>query len=111
MFEKLLSALPFNPGTVQQLSFYARRLKAERSIRRVGVVFLVLAFFVQFFAFFSPPQATLADSPNDLINGGLGSPSEAAANAYTYCVNNTEEYQQLLAYYGITCNRLEDANS
>ncbi|HEY1646095.1 MAG TPA: hypothetical protein VGF75_07095, partial [Candidatus Saccharimonadales bacterium] len=105
MFDKLLSALPFNPGSIQQLSFYAHRVRKEQSVRRIGLVFIVLAFLVQFFAFVSPPSPTLADSPNDLIDGGFSSAAEAASD----CTSNVEDYGTILANYGITCAKVASA--
>ena len=99
MFEKLLSSLPYNPSLVQQLSFYGRRMKRESSVRRTGVAFLLLAFMVQFFAFISPPQPTLASTSNDIINGGITSAVDAAGK----CNADTQSYQKILTYYGISC--------
>jgi uncharacterized repeat protein (TIGR01451 family) len=107
MFEKLLSSLPFNPGAVEQIAFYAKRVRSEQAIRRVGLVFIVLAFLVQFFAFASPPQSTSADSPNDLVNGGFSSAAEAASD----CQSNVGGYGTMLSYYGITCSDVASANT
>ncbi|MDB5184240.1 MAG: hypothetical protein JWN38_48 [Candidatus Saccharibacteria bacterium] len=107
MFEKLLAALPYNPSLVQQLSFYGRRLRREQAVRRAGVVVLLLAFFVQFFAVMSPPQSSLAQSPNDLINGGITS----AADAANHCRANTTNYGTILANYGISCDALAAAGT
>ena len=67
MFKKLLSNLPFNPSLIGQVSFYAKRMHQETAIRRVGLIFVLLAFFVQFFAVISPPEPSLAASGNDII--------------------------------------------
>ncbi len=105
MFEKLLSQLPYNPGLAHQVSFYSRRMREEASIRRTGMVFIVLAFFVQFFAVLSPPQPSVAASANDLVNGGISSGQEAAVA----CHNNTRGFGNIMAYYGIPCGDLRDA--
>src|SRR5665213_3265290 len=99
MFEKLLSLLPYNPSLAHQLAFYSRRMREEASIRRVGLVFVVLAFLVQFFAVISPPQPTVASSSSDLINGGFVQKSEAVSA----CTSNAKDYQTILANYGISC--------
>lgn len=106
MLEKFLSQLPYNPNLLQQFSFYAKRLHQERAVRRVGLFFVLLAFFVQFFAFISPPQATMARSNNDLIDGGISS----ASNAASYCRNDTANYGTILSYYGISCNDVARAS-
>lgn len=105
MFEKLISLLPYNPGLLHQMSFYARRMRQEAQIRRTGLIFIVLAFMVQFFAVISPPVATTAASNNDLINGGFTSASEAARD----CNSNLEDYATILKNYDISCKQV--ANS
>jgi uncharacterized repeat protein (TIGR01451 family) len=102
MFEKLVALLPFNPSLAHDLAFYGRRMREESSIRRTGMVFIVLAFLVQFFAVLSPPQPTVADSVNDLINGGISS----AAEAKDYCVRDVRDYKKILNYYGIDCSEV-----
>ncbi len=107
MFEKLLSLLPYNPALAHQLVFYSRRMRQEAAIRRIGVVFIVLAFMVQFFAFASPPQPTSAASTNDLINGGISSAADAKRN----CDKNVQNYRDIMAYYGITCADIGSAGT
>jgi uncharacterized repeat protein (TIGR01451 family) len=107
MFEKLLSLLPYNPGLSHQMAFYSRRMREEASIRRIGTVFIFLAFLVQFFAVLSPPQPTVAASSNDLINGGISSRAEAVSA----CRDNTHHYGDVLEYYGISCSDVADADS
>jgi hypothetical protein len=102
MFKKLLSNLPFNPSLINQVSFYMQRLKREAAIRRLGVVFMVLAVLVQIVAIASPPQPTLASSSNDIINGGFGSQFEGTAD----CVNNIQGYRDILARFSITCDNV-----
>jgi hypothetical protein len=65
MFRKLVSALPFSPAMVGQLGFYARRLQREQFIRRLGLLFVVLAVAVQFLTLFRPPEPTVASSPTN----------------------------------------------
>jgi uncharacterized repeat protein (TIGR01451 family) len=99
MFEKLLSLLPYSPAMSHQMAFYSRRMREEASIRRIGTVFIFLAFLVQFFAVLNPPQPTVAASSNDLINGGISSRAEAVST----CQNNTHHYGDIMEYYGISC--------
>lgn len=105
MFEKLLSVLPYNPGLLHQMSFYSRRMREESLIRRTGLVFIVLAFMIQFFAVINPPVSTVAASNNDLINGGFSSAADAASD----CRNNVQGYKDILNYYGITCDEVANA--
>lgn len=106
MFEKLLSNLPYNPSLVHQLSFYAKRMRREEGIRRTGLVFMVLAFFVQFFAVVAPPVATVAYSSNDMINGGI----QTQAEAVTACKQNTKNYGDVLWNFGISCSDVANAS-
>jgi uncharacterized repeat protein (TIGR01451 family) len=105
MFEKLISLLPYNPSMVHQLAFYGRRMREESSIRRIGLFFIAMAFLVQFFAVLSPAQSTVADSTNDLVNGGFSSAAEAAND----CRSNIENYGTILANYGISCAKVASA--
>jgi len=107
MFDKLLSNLPFNPGLIDQMAFYARRMRKEQSIRRLGLIFTSMALVIQFLAVFSPAQPSLAASNNDLINGGISSASEAAA----FCQNNVGSYGDILSNYGISCSDVAHAGT
>ncbi len=69
MFRKLVTNLPFNPGLMNQIGFYADRLRQEKSIRRLSFVFMALAMAVQSLAILAPPERSLAYSTNHIING------------------------------------------
>jgi uncharacterized repeat protein (TIGR01451 family) len=112
MFEKLVSLLSYNPSAVHQLAFYGQRLRGEAAIRRTGLIFIVLAFLVQFFAVLSPPQASVAASVNDLVNGGFNSAAEAAADCRSNVgANYGIGYGDILANYGITCDMVGNAST
>lgn len=76
MFRKLVSNVSFSPALVGQLSFYARRLRQEEAVRRLGLIFTVLALVVQSFAVFSAPEPANAASSNDMVYGGITSRSD-----------------------------------
>jgi len=103
MFEKLLAILPSNPGVAHQLAFYARRMREEAAIRRVGMFFIVMAFFIQFFAVLSPPVSTSAYSSNDLIDGGVSS-TNGKAEIVSHCRNNVKSYGDVMHTFGISCD-------
>lgn len=108
MFEKLLSQVPYNPGLAHHLAFYGRRMHQEASIRRLGVVFIALAFIVQSIAVLSPPQSAVASSNNDLINGGFSTPAEA----YNKCMSNdSDNFGSIVHYFGIKCEDLKNAST
>ena len=101
MFKKLLSNLPYNPSLISQVGFYTKRLKAESSIRRMGVIMLVLSVVVQGFAIASPVRPAQA-STNDMFPGGFANQA-AAVNA---CNANSYDFKTILAYFGINCQDL-----
>lgn len=105
MFEKLLAVLPYNPGLAEQVSFYGRRMREEATIRRTGMIFIVLAFMVQFFAVLNPPKPAAAASTNDLVYGGISSAQEAANK----CNANIRGYGKIMDYYGIPCSDIANA--
>ncbi len=106
MFEKLLSVLPYTPGLMPQLAFYSRRMREEASIRRTGLVFLALAFFIQFFAVLVPPQSTVAASDNDMLYGGFNTRLEAKRR----CLAGEKNYGTIMHYFGITCKDIGAAD-
>lgn len=101
MFKKLLSNLPFNPSLINQVSFYTHRMKQEAAIRRMSVVFIVMAMLVQFSAVAFPPQQTLAASGNDIIPGGVTSQSEAV----NWCRTNLE-IETIYKNFGASCDAI-----
>ena len=80
MFKKLVSNLPFSPSLLPQLSFYAKRLGKENSIRRIGMVFAVVGLLAQSFISISPPVSASRPSTTDIIYGGIGTSEQAAKN-------------------------------
>ncbi len=107
MFKKLLSNLPYNPSLIGQVSFYAKRMHHEASVRQMGAIMMTLAMVLQLFAVFSPPQPTLASSNSDLISGGITS----KADAVSHCRQNTRHYKDILEHFGITCADISDSKS
>lgn len=108
MFEKFLSLVPYNPGMVHHLAFYGRRMREEASIRRLGTVFLVLAFVVQSIAVINPPASASQCSDNDMLPCGLTS-NHPAQEAHDKCVANKNGYMAALHYYGISCKSFDSA--
>lgn len=99
MFRRLLSNLPFNPSLIGQIGFYAKRLKQEAAVRRIGILFLVLSIGVQLFAAVVPSQPTLARSGNDILPGGFSSQSQAVSQ----CKSNAYNFKKILDHFGIDC--------
>ncbi len=106
MFKKLLSNLAFNPSLINQVAFYGKRLKAESSVRRIGVAFLVLGLGVQIFAAAVPSEPTLAASNNDIIYGGVSSKADAVAK----CNSGERGFKSILDHFGVDCAALNAGN-
>lgn len=76
MLNRLISNLPFNPSLVEEFSFYTNRLKKEASVRRLGVIMIILSMLVQIFALSFPAEKSLAASSNDIVEGGVKTKAE-----------------------------------
>ncbi len=102
MFNKLLSNLPFNPGLIQQVVFYGKRLHRETAIRKVGFAFIAMTMILQIFAVMKPAQASVSCDPsgNDIIHCGFNSKQEAI----NHCKANSQGISTILKYYGISCD-------
>ncbi len=105
MFEEIVSELRYDKSKLSKLSGFLKRVRKEKSLRLFGLFFILLTFMVQFFAVINPPTPTIAGSSNDLLNGGFSSASQAA----NFCENNTQDFRNILNYYGITCKMVSQA--
>lgn len=105
MFRKIVSNLPFSPGLVGQIGFYARRLRREQFTRKLGLVFTVLALVVQSFAIFSPPEPANAASSSDFVRGGVRTLNEMLA-AY-----DSSDLKDVFTYAGITREEIANAQN
>jgi uncharacterized repeat protein (TIGR01451 family) len=70
MFRKLVSNIPFSPSLINQVGFYARRLKKEEFTRKLGLIFTVILLVIQSVTVFVPAKPTIAASTNDIVFGG-----------------------------------------
>lgn len=107
MFRKLVSNLPFNPSLLETVSFYAKRVKQEQSLRRLGFGFFALAMFIQMFAVIAPPEPTLAESANDIIRGGFTEKDQAVL----HCLNGDIDFSTILNHFGITCTDIANSDT
>lgn len=101
MFRKLVANLPFSPALVGQLGFYAKRLRAEETTRRLGLIFTALALVVQSFAVFSPPESANAAHPSDIIYGGVNSVADVLS-VYDASARGNGDFKKIMDYAGIT---------
>lgn len=102
MFKKIVSNLPFSPSLMNELGFYAKRLRQEEVTRKLGLILTAVALVIQSFVVFSPPESTNAASSSDLIYGGIYSKSQLMS-AWD---NNTQGYRELLQHIGVTRENL-----
>lgn len=108
MFKKLVSNLPFSPSLVGQLGFYARRLKKEEAIRRLGLIFTAFALVIQSVAVFNPPESANAADGNDMCPGVTA--NAAGVSKVKACYNNnTRHFKDVMTYFGITKTALWSA--
>lgn len=97
MFRKLVSNLPFSPTLINELGFYAKRLRKEETTRRLGLILTALALMVQSFTVLSPPESANASSPSDIVHGGIHSKSQLLS-AWD---NNTQGFRDLVQDIGL----------
>jgi hypothetical protein len=110
MFKKLVSNLPFSPSLIRQLGFYARRLKKEQVMRRLGLVFTVFALIIQSFAIFVPPESANASSSNDIVPGGFSSKAQAVAK-YSENSPGGRRFRVLLSHNSISASNIASVTS
>lgn len=101
MFNRMISNIATNPSFLGQFAFYANRLKKEESVRKLGLVFIVLAMLVQITASMFPAQKSLAASSNDIIYGGVSS----KADLVNKC-NTSAQIQAIYAKFGVSCSEI-----
>lgn len=97
MFKKIVSQLSLSPSAASQLTFYARRLKAERVTRTFSALAAVLLVGLQAAVVLGPPTPSNAASSNDIILGGIVSKADLL-NRY----DASAELQSLYARMDIT---------
>lgn len=73
MFRKLLSHLSSSPSLIAQLGDYAKQLKHEASLRRVGVYLMIGTLLLHLFVAAFPPKPHTTAHESNLIYGGITS--------------------------------------
>lgn len=109
MFRKLVSGLPFNPGLIQQISFYGKRLHREQAIRRMSFLFMGATLLVNIVAFAAPAQNTLATSPNDIIYGAKSRNSILSAYNNDRDGLGRKDIKDIYDFYGVTASDIQNA--
>jgi uncharacterized repeat protein (TIGR01451 family) len=111
MLNKLFNDIAINPSMVDNFVFYKNRLKEEKSIRRLGVFFLVLTILVQMFAAMVPSEKSLAASNNDVLSGGLNacSTEKACMELLTAKYNAHADVRGLYNRFGLNSSHFTTA--
>lgn len=97
VFKKLVANLPFSPGMIHQIGFYADRIRQEKSIRRLSFIFMALAMAVQSLAVISPPEKSLAASSTNLMNG-----LQTKTDILAYYDNPATNVKAIFNHYNLT---------
>lgn len=111
MFKKLVSEAPLNPNIISQIRFYSARLHQEESLRRLGLIFTVLAISVQMLAVFVPAKQTNAASMNNLIYGASNKQMVVDALKTGKDSKGRNDIKEIFAYYGITLSDVEKSTA
>ncbi len=100
LFRKIVSNLSFSPALLNQLGFYANRLKKEQATRRLGLLFTALALIVQSFALLSPPEPALASNTNNIVFNGIHSKQDLL-NAWDHNTDGHghKDIQQIFKFF------------
>ena len=103
VLKNFIANLPFSPAVAGQIGFYTKRLAREEFSRRLGLIFLSAAMLMESLILISPPQATIAAGPNNVIFQGITSKQDLL-NRYDANDdgNGHMDLQQIFAQFGIT---------
>lgn len=102
MLKRLVSNLPFSPSLIEDVPFYISKYKQQYFIRLFGLILLILALVVQLLIAANPPQPSISSSPNDIIQGGFSSKTEAVLD----CQNNIDDFSDILNHFSLDCSDL-----
>lgn len=111
MFKKLVTNLPYSPGLLNQVGFYAMRLKQEEFVRRLGLVFGILALLLNLNLGLIAPEASVLASPsNDVVPGGIyGGDAKEMQNKAIDAIKDFEYTKVIYDHYGISENDIRNA--
>lgn len=99
MFRKIVSNLPFSPALVGQLGFYAKRLRREKTVRKLSLIFVALTLIIQSLAVLQPPTSANTSNQNDFVDSGIGQSINNFLSAYD---SNSKNLRDIMSYIGIT---------
>src|SRR5680860_265206 len=110
MFKKLVTNLPFSPGLASQVSFYAKRLRQEEFVRRLGLIFVSLTMMLQGFIGINPPTPALAVGPNNILYSGVTSKDDLLQKYRDSSDGNGHnDIRQIFDHYKINENSITNA--
>lgn len=107
MFKRVISNLSFSPTLVGQLGIYSKKLKKEQTIRKFGLIFVILTLIIQYLIIFQPPESANTSNRNDMIIGGINTKESDSLDKYlAEYDSNKRNLQSTLTYLGITKNEI-----
>lgn len=109
MFKKIISNLPFHPTLLGDLGYYLKRVRQEEAIRRLGLVFVVLALAIQTFSFLSPVKSTIAYSTGDIVYGATSKDDIIKAFNKNKDPKGRTDVREIFSYYGIGLDQIQNA--
>jgi uncharacterized repeat protein (TIGR01451 family) len=109
MFKKIVTNLPFHPTLLGDLGYYLRRVRQEQAIRRLGLIFVVLALLVQLFAFFSPVKSTIAYNTGDIVYGATSKEDVVKAFKNNKDPKGRTDIKAIFDYYGIGLDQIQNS--
>jgi uncharacterized repeat protein (TIGR01451 family) len=109
MFKKIVTNLPFHPTLLGDLGYYLRRVRQEQAIRRLGLVFVILAMFVQIFAFLSPVKSTIAYNTGDIVYGATSKEDIVKAFKNNKDPKGRTDVRAIFDYYGIGLDQIQNS--
>lgn len=106
MFRKLIANASFSPSLISEIGLYAKRLKHEEAIRKLGLITTILALIMQLFSILQPPESANAANINDLIQGGVSSKEEF----FSKYERNEQNIRDIFTSLGITPQEIREAS-
>lgn len=76
MFKKIVTDLSLSPSSIAQLADYAKRVKKQRKIYSLSLVFLIITLIIHSFVIINPTTSSNSAHQNDTIYGGVRSVEE-----------------------------------
>ena len=111
MFKRLITNLPFQPSLLADVVFYTHRVQRETSVRRIGLLLIVVGLILQITVVAFPPRASLATNTSDIIYGASSKKEVLTAYRNNRDQLGREDIRAIFNHYGISEAQLENATA